>query len=213
MRGIRSAALAGCLLLALIVIGGAAAEGGPGKPGKGGDAAKACQAKGLKPGTDAFRACLKSQLGGGNKKGGTGDPKLAAAAKACQAKGLTPDTDAFRQCVKGQLGGGDGSKGGSGNGNGTGDGPGAKVAAAAKACQAQGLTPDTDAFRQCMKGQLGEGGDGSKGGGPGTSPGPGNGPGPGDKIAAAAKACQAQGLKPETDAFRACMKAQLSGTH
>ena len=54
--------------------------------------------------------------------------------------------------MKTQLGGGDGSKGGNSNGNGPGDGPGAKIAAAAKVCQAQGLKPDTDAFRAVHEG-------------------------------------------------------------
>ena len=72
MRGIRSAALAGCIFLALAVVGGAAAEGGPGKPGGNGPVAKlaaavkACQAQGLKPGTDDFRQCRKTQLGVGD---------------------------------------------------------------------------------------------------------------------------------------------------
>ena len=72
--------------------------------------------------------------------------------------------------------------------------------AAVKACQAQGLKPKTDAFKQCLKSQLGLG-DGSKAG-----------TGPVAKLVAAAKACQAQGLKPKTDAFKQCLKAQLSGT-
>ena len=54
-----------------------------------------------------------------------------------------------------------------------------------------------------MKSQLG-GGDGSK---------PKGGTGPAAKLKAAAQACQAQGLKPETDAFRQCVKSQLSGSH
>src|ERR1700690_1411299 len=105
MRGIRFAALAGCVLPALVVVGGAAAESGPGKggdPGKLGAAIKTCQSQGLKPGTDAFRQCLKGQLGGGGggqNGGGTGatgpGAKVVAAAKACQAQGVKAGTGEF----------------------------------------------------------------------------------------------------------------------
>ena len=216
MRVIRSAALAGCVLLALVVAAGASAEGQPGKPG-GGDTAKlkaagqACQAKGLKPGSDAFKQCVKGQLGGGDTNKGGGDlAKLKAAGQACQAQGLTPGSDAFKQCVKDKVGG-------------TGGGPDpGKVKAAAQACLAKGLAAGTDAFNQCVKSQLGGGAGGSGDGRPASGkpasgkpapPAPGTGGIDPAKLKAAAQVCQAQGLKPETDAFRQCVKSQLSGNH
>ena len=119
MRGIRSAALAGCILLALVGDRRRGRRRRAGQAGRRGPAAKvvaavkACQAQGLKPGTDAFRAVPEDASSAAAADGPKAAPvrrEAVAAVKACQAQGLTPETDAFRQCVKTQLGGGDGSK-------------------------------------------------------------------------------------------------------
>lgn len=75
----------------------------------------------------------------------------------------------------------------------------AQVQAAQAACTAQGLTPATDAFRQCVGKQLAK----ALGGGP--APPSGNAPPPGAQAAAAA--CTAKGLTAGSDAFNACAKA------
>ena len=196
MRGISTAALAACVLFALVLVGGASA-GGPGD-GHGRQAAEAaCKAKGLKPGSDAFKACLKAAKSGGGQ--GPSNPKERAAGEACKAQGLTPGSDAFKACMKAALGGGGGGQGPSNP----------KERAAGEACKAQGLTPGTDAFRACMKAALG-GGDGN-----GTPPGDGNGRPPGGDQAArqaAEAACKAQGLQPGTDALKQCVASKL-GNH
>jgi hypothetical protein len=120
MDRIRYALIAGCVLFALACVGGAAASGpssggsSTDNHGKGGDhasklhqAVDACKAQGLKPGTDAFRQCVKSKLPTrGAHSSGQGDgnwAKLHQAVDACKAQGLKPRTDAFKQCVKSKL--------------------------------------------------------------------------------------------------------------
>ena len=75
MGRVHSALVAGCVLFALACVGGAAASGPPsgssgtGDRGQGGEhgaklhqAVDACKAQGLKPGSDAFKQCVKSKL-------------------------------------------------------------------------------------------------------------------------------------------------------
>jgi hypothetical protein len=165
MRAIRSAALSGCVLLALalVVVGAASATGAPGKPAASGDNAKArhaaeasCRAKGLKPGTDAFKACVKIKLAPAKTPGGdSGGSAQPAPAPKSDAPGS--DSSAPPAPIS-PAPGADSSA------------PPApkppappapnpdrvKVQQAAQACEAQGLQPDTDAFKQCMHKALGQ---------------------------------------------------------
>jgi hypothetical protein len=224
VRAIRSAALSGCVLLALalVIVGAASATGAPGKPAAGGDNTKArqaaeasCKAKGLKPGTDAFKACVKLKLAPAKPSGGD-DPKARAAAQACQAQGLVAGTDAFKQCVRTALGG---DSGGSAQ---PAPAPKPTVPApnpdqekaqqAAQACKAQGLQPDTDAFKQCVRAALGGDSGGSTPPAPAPKPPAPAPPAPNPdraKAQQAAQACKAQGLQPDTDAFKQCVHKAL----
>jgi hypothetical protein len=205
MRAIRSAALSGCVLfaLALVVVGAASATGAPGKPTAGGDKTKArqaaeaaCKARGVKPGTDAFKACVKLKLAPAKTSGD--DPKARAAAQACQAQGLEAGTDAFKACVRTALGGGTGP-----------GGDGAKALAAAQACLAQRLQIGTDAFKQCIRTALGGDSGGSAQPAPAPKP-PAPTPNPDrEKAQQAAQACKAQGLQPDTQAFKQCVRKAL----
>ena len=145
MRAIRSAALAGCVLFALVLVGGASAEGPPRTPAPGGDnsrvqqAGEACKAQGLQPGTDAFKLCVRKALGGGDNSGD--NSKERKAGEACKAQGLEPGTDAFKLCMRKALG----------NGSGEDTGDKSKAKKIGEACKAKGLKPGSDEFKQCVK--------------------------------------------------------------
>jgi hypothetical protein len=185
MRAIRTAALAGCVLLALALVGAAFAEGPPPPPppppGKAvppphgspvQQAEQACKAQGLQPGTDEFKACVKKAISGGDgggDQGGSGNQG--------------PGAGGGDQGGSGNQGAGGGDQGGSGT-----QGPGA--------------------------GAGDQGGSGDQGPGAGDpkvkKSGPAGGTSRAKKIA---DACKAKGLKPGSSAFKACVKAAASGKH
>jgi hypothetical protein len=130
-----SAALSGCVFIALVLAGSVSAAGRPGGSHAGGDnatsrqAARAdCKSKGLRSGRDGFKLCVKEKVAGkkgagsdaggqaGNGPGGQGDngpgtsgganQQQRPAAEACKAKPLKSGGDAFRHCAKGKPGGG-----------------------------------------------------------------------------------------------------------
>ena len=77
--------------------GGARSEGAPGR---------FCMAQGARPGTRAFRECVRlaaaarSRAHNGNKRGGNPNARRAdAPGRYCQANGAHPGSRAFRECV------------------------------------------------------------------------------------------------------------------
>ncbi|HET8893759.1 MAG TPA: hypothetical protein VFM96_06655 [Gaiellaceae bacterium] len=108
-----------------------------------------CKGQGLKPGSDAFRACVQNLVKTNTTKTDTNpastNPAAVAAGKTCKGQGLTPGSDAFKTCVHNIV---------SPNKTTTNAHP--NLQAAQQACKAQGLTPGSDAFKQCVKQQLGK---------------------------------------------------------
>jgi hypothetical protein len=145
-------------------------------------AAKACLAKGFKPNTAAYAACMAQQLGQP-----VPSPREQAAQQSCLDKGLNPGTDAFKQCVQQQLGQPQQPP----QQTTTSSQPPATATptqkAATEACKAKGLKPNTTPFNQCVARLL-------------LPP----------KQRDAYDACAAQGFTQGTDPFVQCVQKQLS---
>ncbi|MES1247118.1 MAG: hypothetical protein ABUS54_05540 [Actinomycetota bacterium] len=97
---------------------------------------KACQAQGLKVGSDAFNACVKAADAAKGQKPNQYAPGQQAAVAACKAKGLAENTPSFQSCLKA--------------GSPTGPAPSAADQAALDGCKASGLAERTDAFKACV---------------------------------------------------------------
>lgn len=112
-------------------------------------AGETCKGQGLKPGSDAFKACVQNLVKTNKTRTSTNpastNPAVVAAGKTCKGQGLTPGSDAFKACVHDIV-----------TPSETKTNAHPDLQAAQQACKAQGLTPGSDAFKQCVKQQLGK---------------------------------------------------------
>jgi hypothetical protein len=152
------------------------------------DAARACTAQGLKPGSDALNQCVQQKLGatGSPVPPAGGVPAPQAVTDACKAQGLTPGSTAFNQCVSAAMSKAAGPKSPSLT---------AAQQAAIATCKGKGLTENSDDYKQCIKEQTATG--------PALTP----------AQQAATDACKAKGIPQLTDAFKQCVNTYAQDPH
>jgi hypothetical protein len=88
----------------------------------------------------------------------SGNSSLTAAQQACKAKGLTPGSSDFQTCVKNSSGGTTGSStapSASSPTTTTASSSGTTLQQAQQQCAAQGLTPGSSQYQQCVQSKVG----------------------------------------------------------